>query len=151
VGNFVYSAFGEEVRTQLEEFQLKELTITGLQKSHNQVKEEVWNQGQTLNLEVKVRDDLPPTDGRYGKKLLFVEGQEMGVVSNRDAELPNHSSFQGIIKADNIATANLQLSGVETPIKFGKVNHFDYAGHHFRGEKVKVSIEQYQLTIPLSV
>ena len=128
----------------MKQFQLQQLKVTGLSQSGNQVPDAIWHRGQKVNIEIKPRDDLPSTDARYGKKLVFVEGGEMGVVSNRDAELPAGTSFQAVIQADKIATANLHLPGVSTPIKFGKVNHFDYAGHHFRGEKVQVTIEEYQ-------
>lgn len=62
--------------------------------------------------------------------MLFVEGKEMATVSDRYMDLPNNSTFQGTIKADNIATASLKIPNCSTPIKFGKVDRFDYATHH---------------------
>ncbi|HAX88358.1 MAG TPA: hypothetical protein DCY91_19345 [Cyanobacteria bacterium UBA11370] len=152
ISHFAFAAFSEEIIEQVGTLQFTELTATGINRESNQLKDEVWKKGQDINLEIRVRDDLPVEDPRYNKRLLFVldpeqgEYQEFGIVDTKGGQLPIGTKAQATISADLVATANLHINHpqITQPIKFGKVNDCELAFHPFNGETYQVSLEQYQ-------
>ncbi|NEQ64335.1 MAG: hypothetical protein F6K21_02325 [Symploca sp. SIO2D2] len=152
ISNFAFAAFPNEIIGQLDQLQFTSLRATGISKGGNQLRDEVWKGGQEVNIEIRVRDDLPPDDLRYGKRLFFVEDPELGeckefgVVDTKGSQLPIGTRAKATISADMVATANLHVDHphISQPIKFGKVNDCELAGHQFNGEKVRVTLEQYQ-------
>jgi hypothetical protein len=152
ISNFAFAAFPDEIIGQLDRLQFTELRATGISRGGNQLRDEVWMGGEEVNIEIRVRDDLPPNDLRYGKRLIFVEDpslgeyREFGVADTKGGQLPVGTKAKATIHADMVATATLHADhpNISQPLKFGKVNDCELAGHLFRGEKVWVTLEQYQ-------
>jgi hypothetical protein len=152
ISNFVFHAFPEEITKQLDKLQFTELTATGISRESNELRDEVWKGGDTVNLEIRVRDDLSREDLRYNKRLFFIEDpqlgdyKEFGVVDKKGGQLPIGTKAKATIKADLVATANLHIDHpkIKQPIKFGKVNDCELAFHPFNGETYRVTLKQYQ-------
>jgi hypothetical protein len=152
ISNFAFAAFSEEIIGQLDTLQFTELTATGINRESNQLRDEVWKRGQDVSIEIKVRDDLPPDDPRYNKRLFFVldpeqgEYKEFGIIDTKGGQLPIDTQAKATIRADLVATANLHINHpqITQPIKFGKVNDCELASHPFNGETYHVTLEQYQ-------
>lgn len=141
ISNFPFAAFPDEIISQLGQLQFTEFLVGGLNQ-HNQVPDELWRSHQTVNLEVRA--------GEGTERLWYVQDPidekwlKFGTVSPKGAQLPLGTKARGTITGDLIATATLKVPGISQPITFGKMGEFDFAGHQFNGEKVKVTIKTYQ-------
>ncbi|MGH2414556.1 MAG: hypothetical protein ACRDEA_12910, partial [Microcystaceae cyanobacterium] len=69
---------------------------------------------------------------------------KLGSVSPKGAQLPIGTKAKGKISGDAIATATLNVPNLNQPITFGKMGDFELARHQFNGEKVKVTLKNYQ-------
>jgi hypothetical protein len=138
ISNFAFAAFGEEIIGQLKELQFTSFVAAEL-RQHNETPDELWRNQDEVSLFVKAIDD---------KRFWYVtsatteQSYKLGVLSPKGAQLPVGTIAKGTIRGDAIATATLNIPGIDQPITFGKMNSHELSDRQFNGESVKVTLKQ---------
>jgi hypothetical protein len=137
ISNLAFAAFGNEIIGQLKELQFNQFVVAEL-RQHNQTPDSLWRNVRDVSLFVKAHEDKrfwfvgdPTTETDY----------KLGVLSPLGAQLPVGTRAKGKITGDAIATATLNIPGVDQPITFGKMNSHELSDRQFNGESVKVTLK----------
>ncbi|NJO94128.1 MAG: hypothetical protein HC820_06805, partial [Hydrococcus sp. RM1_1_31] len=137
ISNFAFAAFADQIIGQLKELQFTSFLAAEL-KQHNQTPDELWRNKDKISLQVQALDD---------KRFLYVSDpttetdHKLGVLSPKGAQLPVGTIAKGKIIGNAIATATLNIPGVDQPITFGKMGAYECCDRQFNDELVKVTLK----------
>ncbi|MGD2184430.1 hypothetical protein [Lusitaniella coriacea] len=141
ISNFSFKAFPEEVIEQVQTPQTARLTVNGLNYTEtNQHHGRTWNPGEKLPVEIRILENLPPEDPRRDRPVAVVEGQPLGIIDRRSAQLPLGTKALAVVTPHPSYTLFIEHPALSQPLKLGKVQQYDFARRTFQGETADLTV-----------
>lgn len=131
-----FSTYPEQVVTQLESLQFTELSLVGLHHPTNEHLGHNWN-GEKVAVEVvlETRADHP----NYGKRVIAVEGKQLGPFQQESPQLPIGTKAEAsIISPPGTSVTATTPKG--NTIKITQLKNYDWADRTWSGESAILNI-----------
>jgi hypothetical protein len=130
-----FTIFPNPVIEQLSEFQFDELTVSGVHQPTNQWGTELNNKEVQFQVELETRENHP----NYGKRVITVEGKQLGPLSEKDFQLPIGTEGTGAIAPSPSTSATATTPGGKN-LKITQIKNYDFSSQIFQGERVVLAV-----------
>lgn len=130
-----FSIFPNQIIEQLSEFQFDELTISGVHQPTNEWGTELNSKEVKFKVELETRENHP----NNGKRVITVEGKQLGPLSEKDFQLPISTEGRGMIAHSPSTSATATTPGGKN-LKITQLKNYDCFEQSFQGETVKIAV-----------
>jgi hypothetical protein len=130
-----FNIFPNQVIEQLSEFQFDELTVSGVHQPTNEWGTELNNKQVKFKVELETRKE----HANYGKRVITVEGKQLGPISEKDFQLPIDTEGTGMLVPSPSTSATATTPGGKK-LKITQLKNYDFCGQLFQGERVASTV-----------